>query len=617
MHVAIRSLADVEHIERNGLFRNAPVSTYELIRRAADANPERRAITFLRSGELNQWPATWSRRELLERVHRAANMFGALGVAGGDVISCLLPHLLDAHAVFWGAQAAGIVNPINFLLGPREICGILNAVRTKVLVAAGPQHDVSIWEKVEALRGLVPTLRAIVVIGGNAVSGGDVHDFDELLASASADAPPHRRRIAPGEVATIFHTSGSTGRPKLIRHTHRNEVCAALSTAHLFDFNDRDLVANGLPLFHVAAPILLSLAPWAAGAGIWIPTAAGMRDRSVLQNYWKLIERDRVSIPGGVPTSLLELTQIPVGEADLSAARFALTGGAPLSRGLAERFTRHTGLEVRQMYGMTETSGIIAGASWAMQIAPGQVGVRAPGVELRIVKAGASEECGPGERGEVQVRGPNVSHEGAMEQRLESDWFSTGDVGYLDREGVLTLTGRTKDVIIRSGHNIDPATIEAAACRHPAVKTCAAVGQPDKRAGETPVLFVVLEAGATAGADELRAFVAREVAEPPAKPVRVVIVEALPLNAVGKLFRPKLRCDAIKHVISSEIAEYAAAAGLPCAVTVELDDCSLIKSRIEIDCRTAGATTAQACKAELLSKLDQYPIDFSIECRLA
>lgn len=614
MNFPVRTIEDVGRIERSEVFRHLPCSTYDLIRRMVAQGGSRGAITFLPSAEPDVPAIEVSRQAFLGRVHQVANMLGALDVGATDVVSCLLPQLPDAQAVFWGAQAAGIVNPINFLLGPTEIGGILNAVKTKVLIAPGPDCDAGIWAKVEALRPHVPSLAAIVVIGGASHVDRSVHDFDESMARASAVALTCGRRILPGETAAIFHTSGSTGHPKLVRHSHLNEVWAALSTARLFDFGDRDVIINGLPLFHVAAPILLSLAPWAAGARILIPTAAGMRNRSVLQNYWKIIERYGVTIPGGVPTSLLELTQVPVGDADLSSASFAITGGAPLSRGLAERFTQHTGLEVRQMYGMTETAGIIAGAPRAMPIKPGQVGVRAPGVELRIVKTGASAPCGPGEPGEVHVRGPNVAYASHAEG-AEHDWFNTGDVGHIDSHGMLTLTGRTKDVIIRSGHNIDPVTIESAACRHAAVKTCAAVGQPDKRAGEVPVLFVVLEAGATADASELMEFVAGQVAEPPAKPVRVFIVDALPLNAVGKIFRPRLRCEAISHVIRSEIADVAAAAGFSCTVSVDLDGDSLIKSRIEIDCRTANADAVRCCKASLLSKLDQYPIDLSIECR--
>lgn len=616
MQTAISRLADVECIERRDFFRDAPASTYEVIRRAAERDSTHGAIMYLPSGEVAVPPISLSRGALLQQVHRVANMFAGLGVGKNDVISCLLPHSLEAQAVFWGAQAAGIINPINFLLEPRQICAILHAVRAKVLVAAGPRQDAGIWDKVQALRGLVPSLDAIVVIGGDPDTAHSIHEYHELLAGASSDALIHRRAIEPGDTATIFHTSGSTGHPKLVSHSHRNEVCAALSTARLMNFDDRDLIANGLPLFHVAAPILLSLAPWAAGAAIWIPTAGGMRNRTVLQNHWQLVERDRLTVIGGVPTSLLELTQIPVGDADLSSARYVMTGGAPLSRGVAQRVMQHTGLEVRQIYGMTETAGVIAGAPLAMRIEPGQVGVRAPGVQLRIVKVGTAVECGPGEPGELHVQGPNVVAEpDAGPQDSDRRWLNTGDLGYLDDQGVLTLTGRSKDVIIRSGHNIDPATIESAACRHPAIRACAAVGQPDKRAGEVPVLFVVLEAGATATAEELKDFVAGQVPEPPAKPVRVFLVDALPLNAVGKLFRPQLRCEAISHLIHSEVARMEAAAGLSCRINVGLDEGSHIKARIELDCGDAGVGAARHCKASLLRELDQYSIDVSVACR--
>lgn len=555
-------------------------------------------------------------------MHRVANSLHALGIGPGDVVSFILPNLIDAHAIFWGAQAAGIVNPINFLLGPEQIAAILNTVGAKVLFTLGPRPDFDVWAKIVAVRARVPCLEAVILLDGKDDPANGIHGFEALLARAPDRELIGGRTIAPGDTATIFHTSGSTGCPKLVRHTHHNEVYAALSTALLFGFGSDDVVTCGLPLFHVAGSILMSLAPLGSGAQVLIPTPMGMREPLVLKNFWRIVERHGVTVPGGVPTSLLDLTQVPVGSADISAARFALTGGAPLPTGLAQRFFEHCGLQTRQVYGMTETAGIIAGAPPGMQSKPGQLGLCAPFVQLKIMTTrpdGTRRDCGPQEKGEIYVRGPNVGAYIDEEEAKEQDnsgWLDTGDIGSLDVHGVLSVSGRTKDVIIRSGHNIEPAMIEEAAERHPAVKSCAAVGQPDKRAGEVPVLFVTLQPGADTNADLLKDFVCAQVAEPPAKPVELFIVTTLPLNAVGKISRPKLRCEAIRRVLERELTAVAPVSNMSCRVSVELDENSRITSVVRIE-SAAGSTATHDELASYVQrvrdKLEQYSIDFSIE----
>lgn len=575
----ILSIDDLHDFEQqHPVSEFSALTTYDLIRQRAEASPDAPSLTYLPSGDRDVDPVRWTRARLLHAIHQTANAFHALGVGATDVVSFMLPNILQVQPVFWGAQAAAIVNPINFLLDVEQIGRILDLTECKVLVVPGPAISNDIWQKALLLRERVGTLRALVVIGGHSETAPDIFDYDAICRDVSGDRLTFARNIRPDDVATIFHTSGSTGHPKLVPHTHHNEVAAAIATAALFGFSETDTINNGMPMFHVAAPILLSLGSLAVGAQIFMPTAAGMRDPVVLRNFWHFIERFRITVPGGVPTSLLELSQIPVGDADLSCVRFFMTGGAPLSPGLADAFETHVGKPVCQIYGMTETAGVIAGSPPAAKLPADRIGFRAPHVQIsvrRLSPDGSYCECAAGENGELYVRGPNV----AVPTGEGTDgWLATGDIGALCREGVLSITGRTKDVIIRSGHNIDPAMIEEAVNRHPAVKASVAVGLPDQRAGEVPIVFATLHDGVDADSETILAFAQAHVAERPAKPAMVVVVDALPLNAVGKIYRPKLRCDAVKIIVAQEID--ATGIGEHCDYEI---DCDLNEQGV-IDC---------------------------------
>jgi len=619
---AIRNLNDLEQLEQDCPLNSfSHLSTYDLIRNRAEENPIKQSVIFLPTGTLDVEAISLTRLEFLKTINRAANAFNSLGAGPTDVISFMLPHLIETQSVFWGAQAAGIVNPVNFLLDVQQIANILNAAKSTILVALGPHPSIDIWEKTIAVRERVPSLKAIVVIGGEADEENGIYSYADLVKTMPSDKLVSGRKIAANDIATIFHTSGSTGHPKLVTHTHQNEVSGAISTSFMFGFSGSDLVNNGLPMFHVAAPILLSLAPLSAGAAIFIPTAAGMRDPAVLKNYWKIVEHYQITIPGGVPTSMLELTNVPVGDADLSCVRFFLTGGAPYSKGLAKKFKDHTGKAACQIYGMTETSGVIAGAPPSAALEPYDVGFRAPYMRFSVRKqttTGGYGECAASEKGELFIKGPNVAHytNATKPEQAPDEWFPTGDVGCVDERGVLSITGRSKDVIIRSGHNIDPAMIEAATNKHAAVKASVAVGLPDQRAGEVPVVFVVLEPNMKTDPNEILEFTCNKVNERPAKPVDVIIVEQFPLNAVGKIFRPQLRCDAIRRIIEQEISNAGDDLSSHAHVNVTVNNGSLITSDILVQLPEGNDEKAKALESTISSlraTLEQYPIDFSFK----
>jgi fatty-acyl-CoA synthase len=205
---------------------------------------------------------------------------------------------------------------------------------------------------------------------------------------------------------------------------------------------------------------------------------------------------------------------------------------------------------------------------------PGSAGLRLPYTQVRVVPWGGAslalgEECAVGETGVVVLRGPHVSPGYTDPARdagmFEEGWLVSGDLGHLDAQGYLHVTGRAKDVIIRGSHNIDPGLVEDAFLAHPAVAMCAVVGEPDPHSGEVPAAFVTLKPGMQVTAEAVLAEVAAHVYERPAVPKRVVVLEALPLTAVGKIYKPALRLRATELKLQEVLC--AAAPGVPLRVS--------------------------------------------------
>ena len=362
-------------------------------------------------------------------------------------------------------------------------------------------------------------------------------------------------------VCALFHTGGTTGRPKLVRLTHGNQIHAAWSFAQVHGLDETDVAINGFPWFHVGGTMTAGLSVLAAGGHDVIPSPYALRRPEVIQRYWTLVERVGATIVSGVPTSIAALSEVPIGASDIGCVRMALTGGAVLPKAVADRFQARTGIRLFETYGMTETAAAIAFNPGRGAPLQGSVGFRAPYARTRIVRLQSeslTEECPPLASGLVLVRGPQV-FPGYVDSKhnrgvlTDDHWLVTGDVGYLTPDQRLVLTGREKDLIVRSGHNIDPAAIEDVANEFPGVQMSSAVGMPDAYAGEVPILFVVPSPGETVDLEMLRDYVDSHVNEPPAKPKRVVVLEALPVTAVGKIFKPALRDLAIREKVRAEI----------------------------------------------------------------
>lgn len=559
---AFTTQADIERLEQAPCEQTAPHrSPYALIRASAERFPEREAFTFLSDARLDTPPRRITYRGLLADIHRAANLFRSLGVGPGDAVALLAPNMPEAHTVLWGAQLAGRVCPINYLLQPEHIAALLKASNAKLLVALGPNSELAVWPVAEQVvqHHALPLMQ--IRVGEQATPGVPV--LQDLL-EAQPDTLNFEPDLHPNRVVALFHTGGTTGSPKLAQHTQGNEAHTAWFAHAFYDVDDSAVEINGFPLFHVAGAFVYGLALLAVGARQVLPTLSGMRNTGFVQRYWQFCERERVTHLACVPTVLASLMGVAV-NADIGTVRAAYTGGSPLPSELAQRFEAATGIPVRNILGMTECAGLVSIEPLLGPRTPGSAGLRLPYTEVHAVpwrdgEAKLDERCAAGETGVLVLRGPHVSpgYTDAVRNAgmFEQGWIVTGDLGHLDDAGRVHITGRAKDVIIRGSHNIDPGLVEDAFLAHPAVALCAVVAEPDAYAGEVPVAFVTLKPGQAIGGDELLAAVGPQVYERPATPKRVVLLEALPMTAIGKVFKPELRLRAIEIKLAECMREW-------------------------------------------------------------
>jgi len=562
----IKSIADVERLEATPLEQSLTVqSTWEIFRNSAQAFCAKTALTFLVTADPQDEPLRMSYAELFAGINQTANMLHRLGVQRDDAIAILLPACLDYHLALWGGEAAGIVQPLNPLLNEDKLASLMTAAGARVLFAYGADGDADMWGKAQRLKEAVPSLRHVVRVTPIGESP-QLGDFAALRAAEPGDHLVSGRHINSSDIAAYFHTGGTTGAPKLARHSHGAQVFTAWASVQMQGMSTADVTINVFPLFHVAGTLPGALTSLSAGAETVIPTAGLMRNRAVISNYWRLAAKYRSTVMAAVPTVLAALTNVPI-DADISSILYCRTGAAPLSPELAARFKKLTGLHVHESLGMTEMAGISSITPVGLEAPAGCVGLRLPHTQWRIAaldehgRAG-SQDLPRGETGMVMFKSPNLfsgfvdpkDNEGVL---TADGWLATGDLGWIDDEERLHLSGRSKDLIIRGGHNIDPKTIEDALGTHPAVQICAAVGAPDAYAGELPVLFATLVPGAQATEAELLAYAAGRVDEGPARPKSVTILDTMPMTNVGKLYKPALRLKAAHAVVEAACSAIA------------------------------------------------------------
>ena len=553
----IASHADIERIESSPYADYmAHASVHDALADAASRHGNRLALTFVADADVPAATQRWTYRAFLAEVRRAANAFSALCDAEEPRVALLLPAIPQMYFALWGAETAGVACPINYLLTTDHIAELIDASDANLLVALGPHPELDIWSRVAGLRERCPRLKRVLAVG-NAHRAEGADDFDDVLASQRGDALAFDRTIRADTLAALFHTGGTTGAPKLAQHSHGNQLHSAWSAAQMYAMDERDVVINGFPLFHVAGSLVYGLSTLLSGAELVLPTLLGMRNARFVPRYWEVVERHGVTLLAVVPTILSTLMSVDPKDASRASVRAAFTGGSPLPPELAAAFEARYGVPVRNILGMTECAGVVSIEPFLDVRRPGSCGLPLPFTRVEAV-AGDGSVCAPGEPGVLRLRGPNVGA-GYTDARRNAGtfggdgWLVSGDIGHVDAHGLVFITGRAKDVIIRGSHNIEPALIEEALMRHPDVQFAAAVGAPDEYAGEVPVAFVVARPGASIEPQALLDFVRRYIAEPPAHPKRIDLLDALPLTAVGKVYKPGLRLRATLRVIGDRL----------------------------------------------------------------
>ncbi len=591
--------------------RPVPLTVHEALASTAQRFADRPAVSFQILSDPKSKARTMTWADLHARVTQAANLFRSLGVTGDDAVAYLMPNCNETVVAMLGGMTAGIVSPINPLLDVEQVAGILNETKPKVLVTLKGFPKTDVAQKAAEAAAFAPSVKHILEVdllgyltppkswlvplirpGVEARHHARVSDFN-----AGCDAQPaDRLTFEDGyddRVAAYFHTGGTTGVPKVARHRMGGMIYNGWLGHHLL-LDETDVVICPLPLFHVFACYPIMMSALQSGAHVVFPTPAGYRGDGVFDNFWKLIERWGVTFLITVPTALSALMQRPV-DADVSTLKTAISGSAPLPLELYRRFEDKTGVQVSEGYGLTEATCLVSCNPFEGLKKVGSVGIPLPYTDVRILECAEdgsiTRECGIDEVGEICVSSPGVDPGSTYTDDgrnlglyADRDYLRTGDLGRVDADGYLWITGRKKDVIIRGGHNIDPAEIEDALMGHEAVAFVGAIGQPDARAGELPCAYVELVEGGRATPAALMEFCRTRVHERAAIPKHVEVLDTLPKTAVGKVFKPDLRKRAIARVFDAAFAE----AKLAVAVVRVEDDrkrglVAILEPRGEVD----------------------------------
>ncbi len=563
-----------------------PASTYHLLLDAARAWPDGVATQWIPDPAAYTRSLTWTYAGLVGLVTRIANALAALGVRRPDAVTLSAPNTAMLYAATIAAQAAGIAAPVNPALSDEHIAGLIRRAQSPVVVTAGPELNERLWRRmlpvarqagVTAVLALrpdgAPAGAPPLAADGAAIAGLTVAYLDEVIAGRPSDHLTAGSLPAPGDLAAFVHTGGTTGAPKIAAHTHANQLACGRGVAERSGITAGEVMLGGLPLFHVNALLVTGIAPMFIGAPVMWPGPAGYRDPALYAHFWKIVEYYRIAAMSAVPTVYGTLAGVPV-DADIGTLRLPFVGAASLPSAVREAFARHSGRRLLEGYGLTEatcaTTVTPAGGE-----RPGSVGRVLPQQQIKAVRIGDDgrwADCAAAETGLLVISGPTVfagyvTEPGAGGPRVSrgdivrDGWLNTGDLGRVDADGFVYLTGRAKDLIIRGGHNIDPRVIEEGLLSHPAVAAAAAVGRPDRHSGEVPVAYVVPADPGRFDEAELLSWAATAIGEPAARPKRISPIGAIPVTAIGKHFKPALAADAAVRAAAEALAD----AGLPAA----------------------------------------------------
>lgn len=506
-------------------------------------HPERPALIF-------QGRST-SYREVGAQIDAFAASLTRKGLQKGDCIAIMLPNSPQAVIAIYGAMRAGLIPAlINPMYTPQEIQHALNESGAQAFlfldlfwprvaqVKAVPHR---IWTGVQDALGFPLSFLYKLKAKPPKVPAGEAYHMKDLLAEPSTGFTPVL--INPSEdAAVLIFTGGTTGLAKGVHLTHRNIVA---NLTQILEWVPRspdrvDQVLCILPVFHSFA--------FTAGLGYALAcgSTAILMPKPDAEQTLKLVQKYKVTILPGVPTLYTSLLQHPrVSEFDLKSIRVCISGAAPLPLELLQRFETMTGARILEGYGLTETSPVTHCNPYQGERIAGSVGLPLPDTEVRIIDLETGVDLGPGQEGEVLIRGPQVmkgywGRPAETEAVLKEGWLYTGDIGKVDENGFLYIVDRKKDLVISSGFNVYPREIDEVFYQHPAVLEACAIGVPDEYRGEAIKVYVVKRPGLEVSEQELMNH-CRERLAAYKRPREVQFVDSLPKSIIGKVLRKELR----------------------------------------------------------------------------
>jgi long-chain acyl-CoA synthetase len=459
----------------------------------------------------------------------------SLGVKKGDRICIYLdssPEYLVSYFAIWRIGAVAV--PTNSVYRGKELLHVINDAGACAIITDAAGVGV-----ISSIRAETPCLEHVICIGGSCDGSTGWDSFPTAPATTRA------ANCSPEDLCHIQYTAGTTGRPKGAMLTHGNWMTALDTERDALRLRPSDVYLGIYPMGHVG--LSWGLAVIRAG-GTYV-----MMERFEPERYLALAEQYGVTVLAGMPPVIHTLVHAPPGTGQqLATARVIISGGGQLLPAVWEAFDQRYHIPVANSYGLSETIVIGSGTTTLPEYPHltknyQSVGVAVGYTEIRIVDTADPEtEMASGEAGEIALRGPAVAkgywnlQEATSEVFRPDGWFLTGDIGYLDDEGILCITDRKKDMIIMSGWKIYPTEVENVLVRHPAVADIAVFGVPDERKGEVPVAAVVLRPGMALTEEELGAYCRDQMAGYKI-PRKVMFVDLLPRVHGWKLLRRDLR----------------------------------------------------------------------------
>jgi acyl-CoA synthetase (AMP-forming)/AMP-acid ligase II len=496
-----------------------PRTTADLVQWQAEARPDAPAL-FAHGRQ----PLAYG--EFYEQIRRTARVLRQDGIGRNDRVALVLPNGPEAAAAFVAVSSAATSAPLNPAYRREEFDFYLSDLKAKALVIAEGMDSPAI----EAARA-----RGISVLRLRACETAGTFELGE--SPAARDGLAEDDLAEPPDVALVMHTSGTTSRPKIVPLTHANITRSAANIAKALALSPRDRCLNVMPLFHIHGLMAAILATIESGASVvCTPGFDAMKFLSWLKEF----EPTWYTAAPTMHQAILARASRHRKDAASIRLRLIRSSSAALPPQVLTALEQLFHAPVIESYGMTEAAHQMASSPLPpMARKPGSVG-RAAGPEIGIVN-GSGELLPAGQTGEVVIRGDNVSagYENNPEANRDvftNGWFRTGDQGFLDEEGYLYLTGRLKEIINRGGEKISPREVDEVLLDHPAVAQAVTFALPHDKLGEEIAAAVILRAGETATAKDLRQFAARRLADFKV-PRKYVFLDEIPKGPTGKLQR--------------------------------------------------------------------------------